>query len=67
MDQYQRAGTWYRPGNWSLPEWWTNATGRGVRLTHTEQEVFYNGQFVREVLGHEGGMTTTPKVETNEG
>ena len=52
---------WYRPGNWALPRWWTDGPPvRGGRATHAEQTVFYNGPFVRDVLGHTGGMTTPP-------
>jgi len=61
MDQYEAAGTWYRPGDWSLPAWWTTVPpGRGGKLTHAEQEEFYNGRFAREVLGHKGGLTRAP-------
>jgi len=54
---------WYKPGNWNLPDWWTDypPASRGHRCTHAEQTVFYNGWFVREVLKHEGGITTLPK------
>lgn len=53
----------YRPGDWALPRWWTDPPlARGRRMTHREQHDFYNGQFVREVLGHTGGMTKLPKT-----
>ena len=57
--------TWYRPGDWSLPAWWTDGVlVRGnTRMTHAEQSAFYNGRFVREVLGHTGGITTLPRSE----
>lgn len=59
--QWERS-SWYRPGNWSLPRWWTNGppVRSGHRATHAEQQEFYNGWFVREVLGHKGGMSVLP-------
>ena len=55
--------SWYRPGDWALPGWWTSGPPvRDGRATYEEQVVFYNGWFVREVLGHKGGMTTLPKT-----
>ena len=61
MNEYEAAGTFYRPGDWSLPLWWTEGTsGRNGRLTRAEQEVFYNGWFCRKVLGHTGGLTRHP-------
>lgn len=49
----------------SLPRWWTN--GPPVRVgeapyTHEELTAFYASDFVRNVLGHEGGITTLPRV-----
>lgn len=56
--------SWYRPGNWSLPRWWTNGpSARSGRMTHAEQKVFYDGWFVRNVLNHKGGMSTLPEVK----
>ena len=54
--------SWYRPGAWTLPGWWTNGppVRNGGRATREEQETFYNGWFVREVLGHTGGLTRPP-------
>lgn len=56
---------WYEPGDWELPAWWTDGVlVRGTqRMTHAEQVAFYGGRFVREVMGHEGGITTLPKIE----
>jgi hypothetical protein len=60
MDQYSH--TWYRPGDWKLPGWWTEMPpGRSGKLTHSQQTDFYNGAFVRNVLGHTGGMTRPPR------
>ena len=56
-----------------LPSWWTDypPARPGHRWTYQELENFYNGWFVREVLGHKGGMTVMPVMEkdhgTNEG
>ena len=54
--------SWYSPGNWALPGWWTKGppVREGERATYEEQEVFYSGWFVREVLGHKGGISTLP-------
>ena len=55
------AHTWYEPGNWLLPKWWTDTPPvRRGKLTYAEQSAFYSGRFVREVLGHEGGITRLP-------
>lgn len=53
---------WYEPGDWKLPRWWTNGppVRNGERATREEQETFYNSPFVRDVLGHKGGITTPP-------
>ena len=67
-DEYRMSGrlewersSWYRPGNWALPRWWTNGPPvRDGRATYAEQEVFYSGWFVREVLNHKGGMSVPP-------
>lgn len=57
--------TWYTPGNWSLPAWWTSGVPMrtGHKATKADQEYFYNGPFVRNVLGHTGGLTKTPPTE----
>ena len=54
--------SWYRPGDWSLPTWWTSGPPMrdAVRATMADQDYFYNSPFVRNVLGHKGGMTTLP-------
>jgi len=56
---------WYTPGSWKLPDWWTmNPPGRkGYQLTKDEQEVFFNGWFVKTVLKHTGGMNTLPEMK----
>ena len=52
---------WYRPGDWSLPKWWTDHPPvRGNVSTHADQVQFYSGPFVRNVLGHAGGHTRPP-------
>jgi hypothetical protein len=55
---------WYTPGDWALPRWWTDdpPARAGYRCTHAEQAAFYGGRFVREVLGHTGGITCTPEI-----
>lgn len=60
--------TWYTPGDWSLPDWWTAGVPMrvGHRATTADQHHFYNGPFVRNVLGHKGGMTTPPPTETHD-
>ena len=62
MMQWERS-PWYRPGNWSLPRWWTDGMlVRGkTRMTHAEQETYYNSAFVRDVLNHDGGITRPPR------
>ena len=35
----------------------------GHTATYQELEMFYNGPFVVNVLGHTGGMTTLPALE----
>lgn len=54
--------TWYKPGDWKLPTWWT--AGVQVRVgftpTYADQVYFYNGPFVKNVLNHTGGMTKLP-------
>ncbi len=55
--------SWYRPGDWALPRWWTDGPPvRSGRATHADQVQFYNSDFVRNVLGHTGGMTTPPQT-----
>lgn len=56
------AHTWYKPGNWALPDWWTGGVVMrvGFKPSTADQDHFYNGPFVRNVLGHKGGMTTLP-------
>lgn len=54
-----------RAAEWeSLPEWWTDypPARPGHRWTYQELVNFYNGWFVREVLGHEGGMNVIPII-----
>jgi hypothetical protein len=55
---------WYEPGDWSLPGWWTD--GPPVRdnepLNHAEMTAFYSSPFVRNVLGHKGGITKPPLI-----
>jgi hypothetical protein len=57
--------SWYRPGDWALPTWWTE--GPPLRdagtATYQEQEAFYNSKFVRENLGYTGGMTGLPRSD----
>lgn len=57
--------TWYQPGDWKLPKWWTDGVTMrvGFKASTADQEYFYNSDFVRNVLGHKGGMTTLPKLE----
>ena len=52
-----------------LPGWWTKypPARPGHRWTYQELENFYNGDFVREVLGHTGGMTVIPPMEKEDG
>lgn len=52
-----------------LPRWWTDypPARPGHRWTYQELENFYNGAFVREVLGHKGGMTVMPVMEMEDG
>jgi len=53
--------TWYSPGDWALPAWWTSGVPmRSGRATTADQRHFMNGPFVRNVLGHTGGMTVLP-------
>ena len=60
MNQYSHS--WYRPGNWALPDWWTEGPPtRGGRATREEQEIFYTGAFAICILGHTGGMTRPPR------
>lgn len=56
--------SWYRPGNWSLPQWWTSGPPMrgGVIASYEDQLYFYNSSFVREVLDHKGGITTLPNI-----
>jgi len=62
MDEYNH--TWYNPGDWKLPGWWTNGPpGRDGRATYEEQVGFYGSEFVQKTLGHRGGMTSPPQVE----
>ena len=57
--------SWYRPGNWALPAWWTSdAPVRDAPASFDDNNTFFNGPFVRNVLGHKGGMTTLPKTES---
>jgi len=53
---------WYTPGDWALPKWWTGGVvmRTGHKATTADQVQFFNGPFVRNVLGHTGGMTTLP-------
>ena len=54
--------SWYVPGDWSLPRWWTNGPpARDGRATFEEHKAFYSSRFVREILGHDGGITTLPR------
>ncbi|MHC4302432.1 MAG: hypothetical protein ACYS7Y_34670 [Planctomycetota bacterium] len=57
---------WYVPGDWKLPAWWTDGVlVRGsTRMTHREQENFYAGRFMREVIGHQGGIYVLPRQES---
>jgi len=54
--------TWYTPGDWALPRWWTNGPPMRDpgRVSMADQQHFYNSSFVRNVLGHKGGMATLP-------
>ena len=64
--QVSRTGRRYEPGDWCLPEWWTSdpPVRRGHKVTTTEVRAFYDGDFVKNVLGHEGGITTLPTTTT---
>lgn len=55
---------WYRPGNYSLPKWWTGGVciRVGYKPTFEDQEYFYNSRFMKEIIGHKGGMTQLPKI-----
>ncbi|KKK50082.1 hypothetical protein LCGC14_3128550, partial [marine sediment metagenome] len=36
--------SWYKPGDWSLPNWWTSMPpSKKGKLTHAEQVAFYSG------------------------
>jgi len=62
MPRMKWSHSWYRPGDWSLPTWWTQDIGvRSGRSTYAEQVAFYESRFVRDVLGHKGGITTLPR------
>ncbi len=53
----------YEPGDWALPKWWTDGPPRRMGsepYSYQELESFYSSPFVRNVLGHEGGITTLP-------
>lgn len=53
----------YPAGNWKLPKWWTaGPPTRDGKTTYAEAVAFYNSSFVRNVLGHKGGITTLPKT-----
>ena len=58
---------WYEPGNWALPRWWTDGPPirTGFKATYQELETFYTSPFMVNVLGHTGGMTTLPTMESN--
>ena len=61
------AHTWYAPGDWSLPDWWTSMPpGRTGGLTRAEQKAFYGSLFARQVLGHHGGIAKLPTGENYE-
>ena len=52
----------YKAGDWQLPKWWTQGPPvRDRKATHAEQVAFYESRFVRDVLGHNGGITTLPR------
>ena len=56
--------SWYTPGDWSLPAWWTSdAPVRDGPATFDDNHFFFNGPFVRNVLGHTGGLTSTHTTE----
>ncbi len=57
----QLSTSWYQPGSWSLPKWWTEGPPiRGGVATHAQQVTFFSGAFVRNVLKHQGGIDTLP-------
>ena len=59
--------SWYKPGDWSLPNWWTSMPpSKKGKLTHTEQVAFYSGWFVREILGHKNGITVFPETTDDD-
>jgi len=54
--------SWYTPGDWKLPAWWTDGPPvRSGRASHAQQTEFYDSWFVREVLKHKGGIRTLPR------
>jgi len=47
-----------------LPAWWTSGLPvRGGVYTREDEIAFYSSDFVRDVLGHTGGITTLPIKE----
>ena len=55
--------SWFTPGDWALPTWWTDnpPIRGGGQATHQQQADFFNGNFVKNVLHHKGGITTLPQ------
>jgi hypothetical protein len=63
MNSKYNISKWYKPGNWRLPSWWTDSPySRHGRLTYEEQVIFYNSNFCKKVLKHNGGIRQCPPV-----
>lgn len=63
QQEFDWSHSWYEPGDWELPQWWTAGVTvrQGFATTFEDQQYFYNSNFVRNVLKHEGGMNRLPK------
>ena len=60
-DHWQRASTWYVPGDWALPDWWTNDLGvdshTGEKYSIQNYRDWVNGDFAKNQLGSKGHLT----------
>ncbi len=64
---YDWSHSWYSPGDWALPDWWTEGSpARSGRMTHSEQTDFYASPFIVNVIGHSGGITTLPRSKHHD-
>ena len=55
--------SWYTPGDWKLPAWWTDELPtRDGRSSHADQVRHFNSHWVVNVLGHDGGITRAPST-----